>query len=71
MTNSVDLDELQHYAAFHLGFHCLQNDSFMGFLNTKSLKNLYVTTKFEFSPATIFFRVLLVKSQSFLFSFCL
>ena len=23
-TNSVDLDEMQHYAAFHLGLHCLQ-----------------------------------------------
>ena len=24
-TNSVDPDEMQHYAAFHLGLHCLQN----------------------------------------------
>ena len=23
-TNSVDPDEMQHYAAFHLGLHCLQ-----------------------------------------------
>ena len=22
-TNSVDPDEMQHYAAFHLGLHCL------------------------------------------------
>ena len=26
-TNSVDPDEMQHYAAFHLGLHCLQNTS--------------------------------------------
>ena len=24
-TNSVDPDEMQHYAAFHLGLHCLYN----------------------------------------------
>ena len=23
-TNTVDSDEMQHYAAFHLGLHCLQ-----------------------------------------------
>ena len=23
LTNSVDPDEMQHYAAFHLGLHCL------------------------------------------------
>ena len=33
--NSVDPDEMQHYAAFHLGFHCLQKYSFRGFRNTK------------------------------------
>ena len=26
-TNSVDPDEMQHYAAFHLGLHCLQKYS--------------------------------------------
>ena len=34
-TNSADPDEMQHYAAFHLGLHCLQNYLFRGFLNTK------------------------------------
>ena len=34
-TNSVDPDEMQHYAAFHLGLHCLRKYSFWGFLNTK------------------------------------
>ena len=29
-TNSVDLDEMQHYAAFHLGLHCLQKLLFRG-----------------------------------------
>ena len=27
-TNSVDPDKMQHYAAFHLGIHCLQKYSF-------------------------------------------
>ena len=29
-TNSADSDEMQHYAAFHLGLHCLQKYSFRG-----------------------------------------
>ena len=35
ITNSVDPDEMQHYAAFHLGVHCLHKCPFRGFLNTK------------------------------------
>ena len=27
-TNRVDPDEMQHYAAFHLGLHCLQEYCF-------------------------------------------
>ena len=38
-TNSVDPDEMQHYAAFHLGIHCLPKYSFGGFPNTKWLRN--------------------------------
>ena len=34
-TNSVDPDEMQHYAAFHLGLHCLQKYLFGVFMNTK------------------------------------
>ena len=34
-TNSVDPDEMQHDAAFHLGLHCLRKYLFRGFLNTK------------------------------------
>ena len=30
-TNSEDPDEMQHYAAFHLGLHCLKKYSFRGF----------------------------------------
>ena len=33
--NSVDPDEMQHDAAFHLGLHCLQKYSIKGFLNQK------------------------------------
>ena len=33
-TNSEDTDEMQHYAAFHLGLHYLQKELFRGFPNT-------------------------------------
>ena len=35
--NSVDPDEMQHDAAFHLGLHCLQQYSFRGFSEYKGL----------------------------------
>ena len=31
-TNSVDTDEMPHYAAFHLGLHCVSKN-----INTKGL----------------------------------
>ena len=36
-TNSVDPDEMQHYAAFYLGLHCSQNYSYRGFPEYKGL----------------------------------
>ena len=33
--NSVDPDEMQHNAAFHLGIHCLQKYSFRVLTYTK------------------------------------
>ena len=33
--NSVNPDEMQHNAAFHLGLHCLQKYSLRNFPNTK------------------------------------
>ena len=42
--NSVDSDEMQHYAAFHLGIHCLQKYSYrstrLGVLRIQRL-NIY------------------------------
>ena len=35
LTNSVDADEMQNYAAFHLGLHRLQKYLFRGFPDTK------------------------------------
>ena len=35
ITNSVDPDEIQHYATFHCGLHCLQTYPFSGFQHTK------------------------------------
>ena len=36
LTNSADPDEMQLYAAFHLGLHCLSNNVFRGLHYTKS-----------------------------------
>ena len=41
---SVDPDEMQHYAAFHLGIHCLQEYLFRGFPNTNCNAFDYLTT---------------------------
>ena len=30
IANSADLDEMLHYAAFHLGLHCLPKYQFLG-----------------------------------------
>ena len=38
--NSIDSDEMQYYAAFHLGLHCLQKYSFRGFPKYKGLMML-------------------------------
>ena len=35
LANSADPDEMQHYAAFHLGFQCLPKNLFRGFQYTK------------------------------------
>ena len=47
-TNSVDPDDMQHYAAFHLGLHYLQKYSFKVFRNTKGLTK--AITLETFSP---------------------
>ena len=36
ITNSVDPDEMLHYAAFHVDPQCLQNYLFMGYQYKKS-----------------------------------
>ena len=36
-TNSVEPDEMQQNAAFHLGLHCLQKYWYRGFLSTKPI----------------------------------
>ena len=40
-SNSVDTDEMQHYAAFHLGLQCLQKYPFMGFCIYKWLIKMH------------------------------
>ena len=35
LANSADPDEMQHNAAFHLGFHCVPEYPFRGFQYTK------------------------------------
>ena len=39
-TDSEDSDEMQHYAAFHLGLHCVQKYWFSSFPNTKGSSSL-------------------------------
>ena len=36
LANGEGSDEMQHYAAFHLGLHCLPKYPFRGFQYTKS-----------------------------------
>ena len=43
-TNSADPDEIQHYAAFHLGLHCLQMYLFR--VSPQGLKNPLVSSYF-------------------------
>ena len=45
LANSADSDEMQHYAAFHLGLHCLPKCPFRGFQNTR--------TQFILGPSNI------------------
>ena len=35
LANSADPDEMPHYVAFHLSFHCLQKYRFKGFWSIK------------------------------------
>ena len=35
LANGADPDEMPHFAAFHLGFHCLSKYTFTGILPTK------------------------------------
>ena len=42
LTNSADPDEMQHYAAFHLGLHCLPKYPFMRFQFTKGFRKKIV-----------------------------
>ena len=35
LANSTDPDEMLHYAAFHLGLHCLQKYPYRGFQSSK------------------------------------
>ena len=41
-TDSVDLDEMQHYAAFQSGSSMLLKELILGFPKYKGLKNLYL-----------------------------
>ena len=46
IANSVDLDEMQHHAAFHLGLHCLPKYLFRGFQYTKGKAEFYTCGHF-------------------------
>ena len=38
LANCADPDEMQHYAAFHLGLHCLPKYHFKGFHNNNPIQ---------------------------------
>ena len=40
--SSADPDEMPHYAAFHLGLHCLPKYLFAGIQNEKGIKKITV-----------------------------
>ena len=39
LANSVDLDEMLHYAAFHLGLHCLAKKIHLGVTSVQRFKH--------------------------------
>ena len=47
LANSADPDEMLHYAAFHLGHHCLGKYTFRGLQNTKGLSLLSLFYNFQ------------------------
>ena len=53
-TNSVDPDEMQHYAAFHLGLHCLPKYLFRGFPEYKGLRVLTMSRLMRFFVLIVF-----------------
>ena len=42
-TNIEDQGEMQHYAAFHLGLHCLQKYLFRGFSEFQRVKRGHIS----------------------------
>ena len=45
LANRVDPDEMQHYAAFHLGLHCLLAYPFRQRVNLHGVKTVLVRCK--------------------------
>ena len=45
LANSADPDEMQHYAAFHLGLHYLPNYPFRGFRYTNQFYMIIVVQR--------------------------
>ena len=60
-TNSVDPDEMQHYAAFHLGLHCLPNYPFWDFSYTKVI--MQCSSKKIFQPVYSHVRFITVRMK--------
>ena len=54
LTNSVDPDEMQHNAAFHLGLHCLRKYLFRGF---PVLVQIFNYTNLYFQESIIWWNV--------------
>ena len=64
-TNSVDPDEMQHYAAFHLGLHCFKRTHLVVSL-IQRIKNACISDSHDFNvsvPFIVNLIVMLMKKQ--------
>ena len=67
-TNSVDPDEMQHYAAFHMGHYCFRKYSFRGLQYTKDEAKIHIRIYPTFKLDIL--RIVLILSYS-LWHFCM
>ena len=65
LVNSADPDEMQHYAAFHLGLHCLPKYTFRGCEYTKGLSIVNGPAHEEMGESQEFSKILKFRNSNF------